>query len=189
MKTCSVDGCETIHRARGFCHTHYNAARRSGLGLADTSDQHLVSDVDPLTRLGSCSICGPKTPTVRTQGRPACAIRSRQRGLESRQRVHIRDYHREYNRRWRFSLPPGGIEALLAEQDGTCAICLQALDITTARIDHDHSCCPDAKTCGGCIRGVLCGGCNTGLGIFRDDPAVFLRAIEYLQSPRLKATG
>jgi hypothetical protein len=36
-------------------------------------------------------------------------------------------------------------------------------------VDHDHACCPKqvkatAKTCGKCIRGLLCFRCNTSLG-------------------------
>lgn len=27
-------------------------------------------------------------------------------------------------------------------------------------IDHDHKCCPGAKTCGKCTRGLLCNSCN-----------------------------
>lgn len=34
-------------------------------------------------------------------------------------------------------------------------------------IDHDHNCCPSEFTCGRCIRGVLCGACNTAEGLLR----------------------
>jgi hypothetical protein len=47
-------------------------------------------------------------------------------------------------------------------------------------VDHDHNCCPSKKTCGKCIRGLLCMDCNRGLGYFRDDTARLDRAISYL---------
>src|SRR4029077_2130187 len=31
-------------------------------------------------------------------------------------------------------------------------------------VDHDHNCCPGAHSCGKCIRGILCGTCNSALG-------------------------
>src|ERR1035437_5195185 len=56
---------------------------------------------------------------------------------------------------------------LLASQGGVCAIC-GAEDPGTKKggwcVDHDHSCCPGKKTCGNCIRGLLCRDCNSGLG-------------------------
>lgn len=40
------------------------------------------------------------------------------------------------------------------------------------RIDHSHQ--------SGAVRGLLCNGCNVGLGSFRDDPKILQSAIEYL---------
>lgn len=47
-------------------------------------------------------------------------------------------------------------------------------------VDHDHSCCPGTKTCGNCVRGVLCPGCNLALGHVADDIERLQGLIEYL---------
>ena len=64
--------------------------------------------------------------------------------------------------------------ARLAKQGGGCGICA----ITTpgnARWHGDH----DHVT--GKFRGVLCGRCNMGLGLFRDDPKLLVAARRYLK--------
>jgi hypothetical protein len=48
-------------------------------------------------------------------------------------------------------------------------------------IDHDHSCCDSVKTCGRCVRGILCVNCNAGLGNFDDNADLLVLAIEYLR--------
>jgi hypothetical protein len=58
---------------------------------------------------------------------------------------------------------------LLEEQGDACAICREPFDDRRICADHDHSCCPaqpksSAKTCGECVRGLLCVRCNTWLG-------------------------
>jgi hypothetical protein len=48
-------------------------------------------------------------------------------------------------------------------------------------IDHDHACCDGVRSCGKCIRGILCRNHNQGLGSFRDDPEALIAAAEYLR--------
>lgn len=68
---------------------------------------------------------------------------------------------------------------LLISQCGVCAICYTQSAVPLV-IDHDHACCPDTYSCGKCIRGLLCGPCNVGLGAFRDDPTAILSAASYI---------
>jgi hypothetical protein len=63
-------------------------------------------------------------------------------------------------------------DALLAAQDGRCAICRNA-DKRALSIDHAHGT--------GRVRGLLCRRCNLGLGCFGDDIAFLEAAITYLR--------
>ena len=85
-------------------------------------------------------------------------------------------------------------DRLLVVQDGRCGICqrvLSALEHLGSNgkperffaVDHDHSCCPGPKSCGQCIRGLLCRHCNTGLGLFADDPDRLNAALKWVRGP------
>jgi hypothetical protein len=84
-------------------------------------------------------------------------------------------------------------DLLLAEQNGHCAICdepgvpyessYRDGDRRLA-VDHDHACCPGSRSCGSCVRGLLCQRCNTGLGFLNDDAALLYRAVDYLSRSR-----
>jgi cytochrome c peroxidase len=63
---------------------------------------------------------------------------------------------------------------MFSKQNGVCAICKE--ECTTKKslsVDHSH------KT--GKVRGLLCNGCNTSLGRFKDDVVVLKAAIKYLE--------
>ena len=55
----------------------------------------------------------------------------------------------------------------MALQGGRCAICLKAGE--ELEVDHDHRHCPGKIGCRHCIRGMLCGRCNTALGRIGDE--------------------
>jgi len=71
---------------------------------------------------------------------------------------------------------------MLTSQNGCCAICEKPQSDLKRRlcVDHDHACCSGEKSCGKCVRGLLCTTCNRILGIFEDDKKVLLNAIKYL---------
>jgi hypothetical protein len=97
---------------------------------------------------------------------------------------------RSYERRkkeWLKSLYKMTIEdydQLLLSQNSVCAVCQEKCKSTRGlAVDHDHLCCPGNKSCGKCIRGLLCSNCNRALGMFQDNPEILNRAIAYLTSP------
>lgn len=51
-------------------------------------------------------------------------------------------------------------------------------------VDHDHRCCGPVKSCERCRRGILCGRCNTALGMANDDPDLLRRLADYLEGHR-----
>lgn len=108
----------------------------------------------------------------------------------AKHREHLRRNPRSYERRKKewlkslYKMSPEDYDNLLASQNGVCAICLQLCKTDRGlSIDHDHSCCPGNKSCGKCIRGLLCSNCNRAIGMLQEDITIITRAIEYLTSP------
>lgn len=99
------------------------------------------------------------------------------------------EYHREWRQRNRrkinlqakcrtFGITMDDLLDLLARQEECCAICGRPLDMVRASftIDHCHTT--------GAIRGAVHKQCNTGIGMFGDDPDLLERAAAYLRAHR-----
>lgn len=65
--------------------------------------------------------------------------------------------------------------ALYLAQSGLCCIC-KAVPEKPLVVDHDHE--------SGEVRGLLCGLCNSGLGMFKDNIGAMASAITYLSRTR-----
>jgi hypothetical protein len=72
-----------------------------------------------------------------------------------------------------YGISPADYDALLAKQDGVCAICGKPSEETLC-VDHCHAT--------GTIRGLLCRKCNIALGCNEDDPATIITSLAYLGS-------
>lgn len=120
----------------------------------------------------------------RTMADPERRATKNQRSLESWRRV-VRDDPEKRDRvrsnaraayvRRTYGLSPDEHAAMLAAQGGGCAICGtdEPGGAGSWHTDHDHT--------SGDVRGLLCAGCNPGLGLFRDDPTILRAAADYLE--------
>jgi hypothetical protein len=63
--------------------------------------------------------------------------------------------------------------------EGKCYTCKTN---KATNIDHDHSCCSGNRSCGKCVRGILCNQCNTALGLVKDSREVLQNLIKYLDN-------
>lgn len=70
-----------------------------------------------------------------------------------------------------YKLPLVEYERMLSEQKGGCAICGHLM--TPPCVDHSHVT--------GKVRGLLCSGCNVGIGALKDSAITAFSAASYLQ--------
>ena len=93
--------------------------------------------------------------------------------------------HRDNHLRWRHGISTLELAQLIVDQGGVCKICSGPISLEGKRgfaVDHDHECCPGNRSCGKCIRGVLCSNCNIGIGNLGDDPERLRAAADYLDT-------
>lgn len=120
-------------------------------------------------------------------------IRRRQRAWANDNREHVNkkscefaannpDARKSYTLKNQYGITLEDYNNLCAAQNGVCAICARperaisryTKKAMTLAVDHNHAT--------GKIRGLLCGRCNRGLGMFDDDPARMTAAIKYLEA-------
>ncbi|RDI65760.1 endonuclease VII domain-containing protein [Nocardia pseudobrasiliensis] len=116
-----------------------------------------------ITQLHTCTGC--------RKARPANEFHrnaSKRDGIERR----CRDCAADRKLQGRYGITRDGYRRLFADQGGVCAICAEPAEDVPLVVDHQHG--------SGQVRGLLCHGCNTGIGLLKDNPATLLRAAAYL---------
>lgn len=115
--------------------------------------------------------------------------RNKERAYANNRRSFLGNKDKRYQRRREFAATPEGQEAtrrrglrrlygltlaeydnMLAAQHGCCAICRRPQSDFKRKlcVDHDHSCCPGVRSCGKCVRGLLCAGCNFAVSVLEN---------------------
>ncbi len=185
MSTCVTTGCRrSVYIVkRQLCRRCYGRAQARGFD--SLAERHEISGEQWDNRRADCSVCGTAVPaTVRLvdygTGRKMVCVEGT----------------RAARRRMLYGIDIGDVAAMLEQQDGKCAVCdltlqlrspVRGPQLDTACLDHDHVCCPGKRTCGRCIRGLLCVSCNVKVGYWeRGQGQITERGVEYLARPPIE---
>jgi Recombination endonuclease VII len=108
--------------------------------------------------------CKPCANAYQGERRRVAPDRARNNTLKSRFHITLQQYNE-----------------LLDQQGGCCALCGRPPKTVRLHVDHDHRCCPErGKSCGNCIRGLVCYPCNIKLSLFETDSDYSIRIRAYL---------
>lgn len=171
MKLCLIENCTKPSYRRGICSPHYAFHRYHGTleTIVPKQYRHWLSEVNPTEQTATCSVCGPTQ--ILSNGKNRNGTPRFYCDAKARKTAYVYSFGDGE------TIPVDeSTEArakLYKEQDGCCAVCgRSAEEVGTLRLDHCHAT--------GKIRGLLCNGCNMGLGMFRDSPEALIAASEYL---------
>ena len=81
------------------------------------------------------------------------------------------DYHKAHWLKRAYNLTLDEFQAMVRSQDNKCAICAEELE--SPQVDHNHTTNQ--------VRQLLCVGCNTGIGSFRERHDLLEKAVAYLE--------
>ena len=168
-RVCKGSSCSNIFEVypssnKRYCspECRYTSPELISLLATNIKNRHVLSSIDEKGKTAICAVCGPIDIRERTERRKYNdAHRTwRCRGAE-RARVWARQY----------GVDAATIMGMWEGQGRRCAICRSKLGLKFV-VDHCH------KT--GCVRGLLCSNCNTGLGLFGDSLERLHAALNYL---------
>lgn len=174
---CKLDACTrplTGKSAKGLCPSHYQRYRKYGdnfdkspIGTKGTKiSQHGVPK-------GSkrCYKCGLAKKLTDFTELPPSVVISHPNLTHSAQCKECSSKTRRSNNAKRLFGDRGAELDTRRMLGYGCSVCGRT-DIRLA-IDHDHSCCPESgRSCGKCVRDLLCSNCNTILGLCKDNPDI-----------------
>lgn len=179
---CSADGCTNVIRPdnrSGRCQPH--RGRRSG--RAECSFEGCATLLNSRNKTGRCQKHRPKLWVAAVCAAEGCEKVLKAHNLTGFCRDHTNGYRRDYRLQREYGITLEQYDAILASQDGNCALCGKPpkpggqRNASRLHVDHDHAT--------GQVRRLLCNNCNRGLAAFFDDPDLMRRAAEYIEYFRM----
>ncbi len=179
-RRCIIDGCERFAPSgkRGWCLMHYTRWSKHG-DVGDAARRFFEPPREAADGHQWCMTCRAELPLKDFQ-RNGMTVNGYARSC--------RDCARDRRVADDYGISPAMYRSLLDEQGGVCRICRkpetgrhQSGTLRRLAVDHDHKCCPGKKSCGKCVRGLLCGRCNSAIGLIDESLAVLESMALYLK--------
>lgn len=162
VRECEIDGCADPVSAKAKCRKHYRAAHyeanRERITARNAQNRATNGDQWNAT-VRAKRAADPETFRAKDRARYLANPEKWRRATLKRYGITVQRY-----------------DELLTEQGGGCAVCgvTEQGNGRLLAVDHDHDT--------GAVRGLLCGPCNAGVGMFQDSPALLAAAITYLRT-------
>lgn len=174
LKRCGLKYCRSCRRVQS--RTEFYPHRAICLSCEKSLDRRTETYMAILekkrkrkeeVRLKQCVTCRKTKPKDEFYRRDECTTCSDAVSDEQH-----RDRYRGWMLRKLYNLSLDDYERMKQEQGGVCKICKGSSSTKALVVDHCHL--------SGKVRGLLCHNCNTGLGMFRDNPMTMRSAADYL---------
>lgn len=122
----------------------------------------------------------PRTKDGKGSWCKKCLIeKTKEQRKDPEKRALWSEYRRRSTLKNRYGITADTYDKMYEEQGGVCAIC--KVNTMGGRgkgsklaVDHNHTTSQ--------VRGLLCGMCNQGIGMFKENTELMQKAIEYLKS-------
>lgn len=148
---------DALHVALGLCSVHYQRRKAWKRGVKPTTPQEL----DWLDSIVEAEKVAKKE---------RAALRSLERRRKANKRRRVDKGYRKYTTKYRYGVTQAYIDVLREEQCGLCVICGTGGQLY---IDHCHT---TSK-----VRGLLCPGCNTMVGVIEKRGHLLQKARQYIE--------
>jgi len=179
---CRVTSCKEPGVAKNLCASHYKKVKRYGSVRSPLSLREKLAKA----KKSFCPKCNKikkikefyQDKSTAWGWSTYCKLCISMLSKSKRSRYKDRLSNSYLNKLYGISLKE--YNEILLSQNGVCDICKNENGAKKLGVDHCH------RT--GNIRGLLCDSCNKGLGMFRDNPDLLRRAIDYLSREGMQTT-
>lgn len=151
-----------------YCRNGYNIRNQTTHKKRSACTKGVEGCANPHYAKGMCRLCWTRNDR---NGSPELKNKGKKDFKYLKQNITAKDLRR-YHLKSHYQLTPEQFEEMSANG---CHICgKQRLVHKQLHVDHDHDHCNSYKSCGLCVRGILCDSCNIAVGkydtgLLRDD--------------------